>query len=615
MGAGASSLTGTLNRAELLKATQSPRFLMDKILEYMLTQINEKDVFKMSDQRTCSQFLILSAGALDQLFRQLDVQPSTDKSGKLYFKKVTELTQPPQGTDERRERDTNCTAIAYFYIRILQIYIALAYTILDDPRIMPGSSFRLTERAVARPIGALGTPGRRLVYLGGALTEIEGELPKKIVVGGQILGPSTWTLDRLRTAGVFTSEAGALKLSGRPDISIRSNGSKEAILSFKRARPEMQFGGPWGYMPQPQRFGALGTSLTIKLGQEGENRRPRINLVNYTTNDGDRRPLTNYWIAVDETDLSQGRGRKESSGFQDISTLLAEIMDAIENDNFTKLEEFKHSTRAEKALGDIGIARNIYGRPVARSGLSSPSGPPGLQFGKTLDYLQPSTVRPLAHCIARSFQLLNIDALAGAPAKSYICSTTFKGVPDAVLPGSKIIAIKGLQAFEFLYFILRKSPGLGNLVGLTSQTKDAYNVALKYMFTKFGNPGTAPVATETAVPGERGPFKDVKSAPIARCGSTTSEIQLDRAQTAVAKQGVAQLWGYQRAHAAKVEKLFMKLFDIGRQRDGSLGIKISEYLFKGGIPAVEQVAAEARILLGEYYGKCEEIYRTAASKL
>ncbi len=192
MGAGVSSLTGTLNRADLIKATQNPRFLMDKILEYMLTQINEKDVFKMSDSKTCSQFLILSAGALDQVFREIDVQPTTDKSGKLYFKKVTELTQPPRGSIEAQQRETNCLAIAYFYVRILQIYIALAYTVLDDPRIMPGSSFRYTVRPIiGQQPREFGTPGRRIAYLGGALPE-----------------GYPWTLGILKQKGVFVSGFG-----------------------------------------------------------------------------------------------------------------------------------------------------------------------------------------------------------------------------------------------------------------------------------------------------------------------------------------------------------------------------------------------------------------------
>jgi hypothetical protein len=449
---------------------------------------------------------------------------------------------------------------------------------------------------------ARGTPGRKLVYLGGALTEIEGDLPKKIVVGGQI---STWTLDRLRTAGVFISEAGAYKLSGRSDITIKVNGSKDAMLYLKKpVNIQFQF-GLFGAPQQPRT--AIGASLTIKLGfkrgEQGEQGPPVIYLLSYTTSDGDRRGLGDrYWISIDENNLGQGRGRKETGAYQDLSNIFSEILDAISNDNLSKLEEFKRPTTAEKARGDIVVGQNRYGRPIAGPGLPSPSGPKGLQFGDSLKYLQPSDARPLAHCIARSFQLLNIDALAGAPAKTSICSKTFKDVPAA---GASITTIKGMKAFEFLYFVLGKS------VGLSSMTKEAYNVALKYMFTKFGSTGTAPTATDDTTMR----FDTIKSGAVGRCGSTTTDMPLDRAQTAIAKQGVAALWGYQRAHAAKVEKLFMKLFDLGRQRDGSLAIKISEYLFKGGIPAVEVVANEARILLGEYYGKCEEIYRATASKL
>jgi hypothetical protein len=592
MGAGASSLTGTLNRADLLKATQNPRFLMDKILEYMLTQINEKDVFKMSDPATCSKFLILSAGALDQVFDEIDVQPATDKSGKLYFKKVATLTQPPRGGIEAQQRETNCLAIAYFYVRILQIYIALAYTILDDPRIMPGSSYRYTAGPVPM---ARGTPGRKLVILGGALAD-----------------GYAWTLGILRQKGVFRGGVLGIQLTGHDNIILEPTGSSNTTGTIKlkndRAVPVPP---PYPGYPHPPPYPGYPVAppysayYTISLTKSNVNKTPRINITSITLRPGETRRLDKFWISVDN-ELKEGAATGKSN-YRPLEDILAEILESLQTRDYENvLAQYQHRTdedkRGEPEAGYGVPVRNAYGRPVAASSLSPPSNPKGLQFGDSLTFLRPGQTQPLAHCIARSFQLLNIDALAGGPTKSSICSKTFKEVPR---PGDPITAVKGLKAFEFLYFVLGKS------VGLSSMTKEAYNVALRYMFTKFGNPGPAPTATDDTTMR----FGTIKSAQVGRCGSTTGELTLDRNQTAIAKQGVAALWGYQRAHAAKVEKLFMKLFDIGQQRDGSLSIKISENLFKGGIPAVEAVANEARLLLGEYYGKCEEIYRTTASKL
>jgi hypothetical protein len=604
MGAGASSLSGTLNRADLLKATQSPRFLMDKILEYMLTQINEKDVFKMSDSSSCQKFLILSAGALEKMFYELDVQPSTDKSGKLYFRKVAELTAPPKDSVEAQQLRTNCQAIAYFFIRILQIYIALAYTILDDPRIMPQSGMRYTAGPVqqlARPQ----TPGRRLVYLGGALTEIEGPLTNKIIVGGDYRWDIQTLISKFFTSGGLASE---IRLRNNNEIILKKLGTYTAKIVTTVRSNDYEQRGYWGGPPPSNRE----ISFTITLEKSKTNQTPRI-VINSIMPKNKREPIRldttkgGYWISVNP-ELTEGRGKGGASS-EPLDTIFVKIIESLKTTDYeTVVEAYRHSKGAEERAEAAAATGYNYGRYGAKgvAGLQAPSGPSALKFDDTLGPLRPSDVRPLAHCIARSFQLLNIDALAGAPARSSICTTQF-ATKSMQLPGAdgQITKIPGLKAFELLYFVLGKS------VGLSSQTKEGYNVALKYLFEKFQGKGSAPVATKD----EQYLFGSIKSGQVGRCSSSTGEIKLDKAQTAIAKQGVAALWGYQRAHAAKVEKLFMQLFDIGRQRDGSLAIKISENLFKGGIPAVERVANEARILLGEYYGKCEEIYRGAASKL
>lgn len=607
MGAGSSSLSGGPNRADLLKATQNPRFLMDKILDYMLTQINEKDVFKMSDSASCQKFLILSAGALEKMFYELNVQPSTDKSGKLYFRKISELTAPPKDSVEAQQLRINCQAIAYFFIRILQIYIALAYTVLDDQRIMPQAGLRYTAGPVqqmARPM----TPGRRLVYLGGALTEIEGPLSNKIIVGGDY----TWTIQTL-ISKVFSSGFGGIyRLRGNDEIILQRISTQSAKITVKGAGRDNR-GVPGYYDPYGRQIRRQSPEFTITLEKSKENQTPRIIINTITPADGSPMRLDTtkerYWISVN-TELDEGRGRGTSS-YEPLETIFVRIMDALKGGDYESvLRAYRHPKGAEeREQVERGAYGYNYGRAaVARGvpGLQGPGGPSALKFTETLAPLRPSDVRPLAHCVARSFQLLNIDALAGAPARSSICTKQF-AYKSMQLPGTgeAITKVPGLKAFELLYFVLGKS------VGLSSMTKEAYNVALQYLFQKFAAQGTAPQATKE----DQFLFGSIKSGSAGRCSSSTGEIKLDKAQTAAAKQGVAALWNYQRAHAAKVEQLFGKLFDISRQKDGVLGIRIAENLFKGGIPAVEQVANEARVLLGEYYGKCEEIYRTAASKL
>lgn len=68
------------------------------------------------------------ADALGRVFQDLRIAPKSDRStGVLLFEKVDKLqTATPQSRDL-------CIIVAYFYIRIFQIFAALAMTVLDDP--------------------------------------------------------------------------------------------------------------------------------------------------------------------------------------------------------------------------------------------------------------------------------------------------------------------------------------------------------------------------------------------------------------------------------------------------------------------------------------------------
>jgi hypothetical protein len=222
MGAGASTSLGktTLNREEVLRQTQNPRFLMDRILKFILEEISEKDLYRMQDPQTCSKFLILTADSLERLFYSIDVEPVTSKSGKLYFQSVSSLTDPKSPEMKEKIR-SNCLALGYFYIRILQIYLALALSIIDDPQLVPG---RVTSY-ISRPIGQrVQLPGAGIAYTGygGSGSEpiimpedlgLKGgqKLPKMIYVGSGG-GPDDFTFDTLVKAGILTTTVDKNKL-------------------------------------------------------------------------------------------------------------------------------------------------------------------------------------------------------------------------------------------------------------------------------------------------------------------------------------------------------------------------------------------------------------------
>ncbi len=96
MGAGASTAVigsdSSLDRKGMLRATSSPAYLMNRIFKYITEEFTEKDLFRLQDEATCREFLILGADSLQHFFTEIRLQPKQDKSGRLFFAKVSDIT-------------------------------------------------------------------------------------------------------------------------------------------------------------------------------------------------------------------------------------------------------------------------------------------------------------------------------------------------------------------------------------------------------------------------------------------------------------------------------------------------------------------------------------------
>ena len=100
MGGGTSSLkvpsgpSGT--REEALRATQDIRFACDKILEYLLKDINISDLFLLGSKQECNRYVIFLANTLDARFFHLSIAPARGPGGKLYFKATDQIVKPSE---------------------------------------------------------------------------------------------------------------------------------------------------------------------------------------------------------------------------------------------------------------------------------------------------------------------------------------------------------------------------------------------------------------------------------------------------------------------------------------------------------------------------------------
>ena len=168
MGLGASR-PAAITREALLRSTQNNRDFINKLFNVMMSKITPEDLLKLGRSQTCSQYVFFMAESLHRLFDDLRIRPAKDpKSGVIFFQKIDTLRA---STAESRSM---CLFVAYYFIRIFQIFAALAITVADDPG--AGQVLGAVQYAPPQPrrTGLFGArepvrrPGARGAYLGGA---------------------------------------------------------------------------------------------------------------------------------------------------------------------------------------------------------------------------------------------------------------------------------------------------------------------------------------------------------------------------------------------------------------------------------------------------------------
>ena len=583
----------SLNRAEFLRATESPKLLMDRILQYMLYELTPQDVFQMQDPDKCAKFLLLTANSLDRLFTEIDVFPVTDRGGKIYFRRVENLVKPQESNMAyRAERQRTCLAIGYFYVRILQIYLSLAFTILDDPTIVPGAGARAGISRYALPGVRQLAPGRLAIYQG-----IRGG-----AAGGAGSGDK-FTFRELEEAGILRSVGdNKYKVRDSTDVIVEKRDDRQGIA--------------YRYYDLVSRKG--NATFGFELKGKGDTRKSIIitQVVRYTDRDGKQIagiPVTKNkrFYLTDAYKLDDANLYKTVNK---IGLFFQKLLEDLEAGNMTELDKMR-TEEVEKVDGEKQEAKAIAARRVAAP-IQGSQKVPALNF---TDSLQAFMARPVAHCLARSFQLLDINALGSSVPKettTYICRSSFMNDKDAsgkpihnvpIPDGRAITSIPGIQSLNFLYFVLTQA------VQLTSETREELKTALDRLSTAFVGPESLKVAQKDLTQQSMSALKGRR--PRICASRTDVDGRIGAKGIAAARAGVSKLWAYQKQHVQKVDALFKKLFMIDRSKPQQLGLAFHPELLKRGIPAVEQIAAAARNLLVDYYTNCEEMYAAAVEEM
>ena len=111
--------------------TATPEIL-NFILREMFRRADLVDIYSLADPNRCSRYVVAGADALESLFIKVRINPQKkEKDGTLYFQSLDGLlTGMPQELKNRRRQ--YCLELAFFFVRIFQIYGAIFLSIYDS---------------------------------------------------------------------------------------------------------------------------------------------------------------------------------------------------------------------------------------------------------------------------------------------------------------------------------------------------------------------------------------------------------------------------------------------------------------------------------------------------
>jgi hypothetical protein len=105
--------------------------VLNFILREMFRRADLVDIYSLADSQKCSRYVVSGADALESLFVKIRIRPMKGDKGVLYFQSIDGLLKgmPKEVKEKQRE---NCLELSFFFIRIFQIFGAVALSMFDN---------------------------------------------------------------------------------------------------------------------------------------------------------------------------------------------------------------------------------------------------------------------------------------------------------------------------------------------------------------------------------------------------------------------------------------------------------------------------------------------------
>ena len=646
MGAGVTK-PQVISRQALLRNTAGAQKLINDMFEVMRTKLTPEDFLKLGNPSQCKTFIFMMADSIQNMFTALRIRPRrAGDSGVVFFEEADALrTQTP-------ETKQLCLIIAYFYIRIFQIFGSLAITVLDDPSAGPvlaasriGGPGGIAGIAGQQPVGlfgrrlpgvqigpgiplgvrpprpvAPGAPGR-MPMRGGYDEEIVEEYQEGGAESGYFTGPAQqfyqlrelFDNPQFLAAGKkqlrmfpFRDNANFLLIPGRQYESRNQN--LKMTLDQDRAIYAQMTASKIGLLPDILHFkltltnflykdAAVADRLALsKINLQLKNYKEELQIYSDDRGKTWRSEKTRLSV-VEELDQTAGR--------------VQEIVRQLETNPEMKLQDVAAiKKRAAAAVAVPGQQRpyGAPGQPVARGDVFVPK---ALQNEYIINTLKSIGInRPVAFCVARALQLIDAPSLFSSQIKtavSGVCFGSFQSRPaSAPEVGKTLDKMTGLRMLDQLYYTAPYIEQDKSQIGVDKEDTAAYADFLKEMAGLFGRSGAGQTGIDRI---------QVTENPgcVADAAKKYLNITDPRAIAAIMKI-VGQLFSRQLAHTNRVLAFYKsRLFQIIRVKNPSGGIDLTYRLhpriMAGGLAELAKISKEARDILVDYYEGCEKTYQ------
>ena len=559
MGAGQSIPAGMPSREAFKSKTLPTQTVVNSVFLWMLGRTDIQDLLKLADQRRCKDYVFFTQRALQQFFSELQLEPKLGAKNTLYFEKVERLTfateESLKGRGELKAyRDSLCLQLAFFYVRIIQIFGALALTVIDSLPERESQSIDFRAGIQAQVLGRRAPPPG---FVGGATEEDRTDLGEFYTVAKNYFTAipgtdyyvisSSQRIPRDPTTAVNTLMFNPSKTKNviyRPRIDILV----EASISIENLR--------------------VGESFTLRIDDITVNANRKDTVYNFSfkaTRSGD--------YSYNNTTFSTA-----------IATVMGNAARGQRNLQQGRPEDVRR--RAEGPSDDAGVVQ-------------------GLSYSGIFKYLKE---KPKAYCVARAIQLLSptlVDSMRkDTPLSSGVCFySAMPGIPDSVPNYGQVITkhSPGLRALNQLFFDMIQ----GNVPKISEEVKPKHKQFVELMQVIF-----APPPPNKEAPDQ---LDKVISKAFSQCETTEfkdKEIIMKNADAIrKVRTHIASLLSFQLKHTAAVMQFLPKIFIFDKA--GTIQ-GLQPALMKEGIPRVNILANEARNMLSEYYKFCEGTYRLGA---